>query len=396
MRTITNVDELGWLFAQVQLAHRQEIGRQEFTVRWSGSLQPPADGVYTLSICPLALNFRSGQTFRDQTTKIFVADQPILDSTENGWTYAAHGVTLAAAQRTPLRIELSFACSSSGVVDALPAVALLYWEAPGMAKQLVPSAALVTPDGSQQGLQGEYVLPSGPSPVSVTRVDAQLNFIWYHQCFVVSPLADVRSQLADQLYAVASDASTLARWEAEPGTNPEHWQVHWALLESLDVTRHKNWAQLLVAHPALLQDCANWAAASVYSRCRFGAPDEALQVVGLWAQLHSDESPVLAVDFYLANRRVYRELSRQMVSQYPAHLDRFDQDYLILPDGQCALGVAYTLAYGYWVGGRIEQWVDRLEARLADEQLTGDRRVNWLLARARPKRFGGARPTSTG
>ena len=183
-----------------------------------------------------------------------------------------------------------------------------------MAKQLVPSAVLATPDGSQQGLQGEYVLPSGPNPVTVTRVDAQLNFIWYNQCFVVSPLADVRTQLADQLYAVASDASTLARWEAEPGTNPEHWQVHWALLESLDVTRHKNWAQLLVAHPALLQDCANWAAASVYSRCRFGAPDEALQVVGLWAQLHSDESPVLAVDFYLANRRVYRELSRQMVS----------------------------------------------------------------------------------
>ena len=271
-RTITNVDELGWLCAQVQLAHRQEIGRQEFTVRWSGSLQPPADGVYTLSICPLALNFRSGQTFRDQTTKIFVADQLILDSTENGWTYAAHGVTLAAAQRTPLRIELSFACSSSGVVDALPAVALLYWEASGMAKQLVPSAALATPDGSQQGLQGEYVVQTGPSPVSVTRVDAQLNFIWYHQCFVVSPLADVRSPLADQLYAVASDASTLARWEHEPGTNPEHWQVHWALLESLDVTRHKNWAQLLVAHPALLQDCANWAAANVYSRCRFGTP----------------------------------------------------------------------------------------------------------------------------
>ena len=79
-----------------------------------------------------------------------------------------------------------------------------------------------------------------------------------------------------------------------------------------------------------------------------------------------------------------------MVSQYPAHLDRFDQDYLILPDGQCVLGVAYTLAYGYWVGGRIEQWVDRLEARLADEQLTGDRRVNWLLSR--PSRGDSAEP----
>ena len=85
-----------------------------------------------------------------------------------------------------------------------------------------------------------------------------------------------------------------------------------------------------------------------------------MQVIGLWAQLHSDEPPVLAVDFYLANRRVYRELSRQMVSQYPAHLDRFDQDYLVLPDGRCSLPVAYTLAYGSWVAGRMEQWVDRL------------------------------------
>ena len=130
--TIASVDQLGWLFAQVQLAHRKEMGRQAFTVRWSGSIQPPADGAYTLSICPLALNFRSGQTFRDQTTKIFVADRPVLDSAENGWTYAARPVTLAAGRRgAPLRIEFSFACSSSGVVDAFPAVALLYWEVAG-------------------------------------------------------------------------------------------------------------------------------------------------------------------------------------------------------------------------------------------------------------------------
>ena len=113
----------------------------------------------------------------------------------------------------------------------------------------------MTPDGSQPGLQGAYVVQTGPSPVSMTRVDAQLNFVWYHQCFVVSPLADVRSQLADRLYAVASDPSTLARWEHEPGTNPEQWQAHWACWESLDVARHKSWAQF-VAHPALLKNCA--------------------------------------------------------------------------------------------------------------------------------------------
>ena len=272
VRTITNVDQLGWLFAQVQLAHRQEIGRQEFTVRWSGSIQGPADGVYTLSICPLALNFRSGQTFRDQTTKIFVADQPILDSTENGWTYAAHGVTLAASQRTPLRIELSFACSSRGVVDALPAVALLYWEAPGMAKQLVPSAVLATPDGSQPGLQGEYVLPTRPEP---GERDPRGRAAELH---LVPP---VLRGLATGRRAIAIGGPVVCRGQRREhagalGSRTRHEPR--ALAGPLGAARiaRRDTSQKLGAvaraHPALLEDCANWAAASVYSRCRFGAP----------------------------------------------------------------------------------------------------------------------------
>ncbi len=237
MRTLANVDQLGWLFAQVQLAHRQDTGRQAFTVRWTGTLQPPVDGACTLSICPLRLNFRSGQTFREESTKIFVAEQPVLDSARAGGTFRADPVTLTAGQRVPLRVELSFACSSAGVIGDLPAVALLYWEAPGLARQLVPHAALATPDGRQPGLQGDYALQVGENQMTTTRVDSQLNFVWYHQCFVVSPLAELRAQLAEQLYAVASDPSTLARWESEPGTNPARWQAHWAVLESLTVAR---------------------------------------------------------------------------------------------------------------------------------------------------------------
>ena len=193
VRTLANVDQLGWLFAQVQLAHRQDTGRQAFTVRWTGTLQPPVDGACTLSICPLRLNFRSGQTFREESTKIFVAEQPVLDSARDGGTFRADPVTLTAGQRVPLRVELSFACSSAGVIGDLPAVALLYWEAPGLARQLVPSAALATPDGRQPGLQGDYALQVGENQVTTTRVDPQLNFVWYHQCFVVSPLAELRN-----------------------------------------------------------------------------------------------------------------------------------------------------------------------------------------------------------
>lgn len=52
VRTLEDVDQLGWLFAQVQSVERQEVAPQEFSVRWTGSVRPPADGTYTFSICP--------------------------------------------------------------------------------------------------------------------------------------------------------------------------------------------------------------------------------------------------------------------------------------------------------------------------------------------------------
>lgn len=382
VRTLENVDQLGWLFSQLEAVDRHEIGPQEFSVRWTGLVRAPADGTYTFSICPLDLNYAHGGTLRAQTMAIWVGAQQMLDSTANGWTYEATPVALSGTAPTPLRVELTYACTSAGVIDDRPAVAMLSWEGPGLAKQLVPSAALTTPDGSQQGLQGEYVLQAQGAETRVTRVDPQVNFIWFHQCFVASARDELRRRLAAQFYAVARSASTLAAWEQNAQANPERWQAHWAFLEALDVARQKEWTGVLLAHPALIIDCPNWAIANLYSRCRIGAPDESVQVVGLWAQAHADEGPVLDVDYYAANRGVYRELARKLGSQYAPHLQALEQEYLVLADGRCALPVAYICAYGYWDQGRIGEWVTQLDARLADDQLTGDRRVNWLLARA--------------
>ncbi|MHB9081935.1 MAG: PA14 domain-containing protein [Pirellulaceae bacterium] len=382
LRTIENVDQLGWLFAQVQAVERQEVAPQEFSVLWTGAVRAPADGTYTFSICPLDLNYEHAGTFRKQITKIWIAEQQILDSSRNGFTYQANPVMLSPAAAAPIRVELSYTCSSNGVIDDRPAVALLMWEASGMNKQLVPSTALSPPDGNGQGLQGEYLIKTGPQEATATRVDPQLNFVWYHQCFVLSPHDALRSRLADQLFAVASSADNLARWENNTNTNPERWQANWAFLESLPVSRHKQWAQLLAAHPALLEECASWMVANVYSRCRIGAPEEALHVLGLWAQSHCDETPALAADFYAADREVYRGLAEKLVWQYLPHLEALEQAYLQLSDGRCSLPVAYTLSYSYWTQGRIGEWIDKLDARLSDEQLSGDRRVNWLLARA--------------
>lgn len=382
VRTLENVDQLGWLFSQVQHVDRKEIGEQRFSVQWTGLVLAPANGAYTFSISPLDLNYNHGGSFRDQKVVVWLGDKQILDSSANGYTYQAEPVTLTAGTPVPLRVELTYACTSQGVIDDRPAIAQLFWEGPGLKKQLVPSTALRTPDGSQNGLQGVYQLAGGGQEVNVTRIDPRIAFTWIHQNFVLSSHDALRQQLAAQLQTVASSGATLGRWEQDAASNPERWQAHWAFLESLDVDQQPRWVQTLLAHPALLDDCAPYAIANLYSRCRVGAPDESLQAVGRWAQAHAAEAAILRADFYDVNRGVYRELSRKITWQYRPHLELLERDYLILPDGRCALPVAYVLSYAYRDLGRMPQWIEKLEAQLADPQCEGDKRVNWLLARA--------------
>ena len=220
VRTIENVDQLGWLFSQVQHVDRKEIGEQRFSVQWTGLVLAPANGAYTFSISPLDLNYNHGGSFRDQKVVVWLGDKQILDSAANGYTYQAEPVTLAAGTPVPLRVELTYACTSQGVIDDRPAIAQLFWEGPGLKKQLVPSTALRTPDGSQNGLQGVYQLAGGGQEVNVTRIDPRIAFTWIHQNFVLSSHDALRQQLAAQLQAVAGSGATLGRWEQDAAEQP--------------------------------------------------------------------------------------------------------------------------------------------------------------------------------
>ena len=101
---------------------------------------------------------------------------------------------------------------------------------------------------------------------------------------------------------------------------------------------------VLLAHPALVADCPPWRSRTCTVAAASVRADQSVEVVGLWAQAHADEAPVLDVDYYQANRGVYRELARKMGSQYPPHLEALEQAYLVLADGRCALPVAYSSA----------------------------------------------------
>lgn len=393
IRSLADVDAAGWLFQQVHIIDREETAAREFSVRWTGAVQAPADGEYTFSICPINLNFEHFDMFRRQTTAVWIDNQKILDSTKDGWTFKGDPVSLKAGQKTPIRVELSYNCSSREVFEERPAVAMLMWEASGMQRRVVPASALSPGEGEGNGLQAEYRLVENGQPRAVTRIDPQINYIWYHGSYVVPTHAELRSRLAGELWAYLVDPATLAAWETEGKARQSDWMgAWWAFLESLSTARQKEWVEQLLAHPALVEQCPARTAANLYRRCRIGAPDEAITLLSQWARSHPDAESVFAAEYYKTNRDLFRDLSGRIVWDYPPHLEALETRSLELPDGRCCLPVAYTLAYGYWVQGRIRAWIDKLEARLNDETLTGDRRVNWLLARAQAEEIRRSQP----
>lgn len=382
VRTLADPPQIGWLLGEVEAAEQSDTAPRAITVRWTGTLRAPADGQYVLSLSPVQLNYEQGQTYRRQTVAIWVGGQQVLDSAAAGGTSRAAAVRLTGATPVPLRVELTYTCSHPAVLAERPVVALLLWEGPGLAQRVVPAAALATGDG-QPGLVGEYTVRGPAGAESLQRVDPQLNFLWSSTSAVRDGTDALASQLATQLCALATTPSTLAAWESAGAAQSDTWVGgSREFLTALTAAQRTAWIETLRAHPALLADCSRTAAAELYQQGRLGAPHAALQLWGTWAQAHADELPTLAVDFDAANRQPYRRLASALVWECPAHLSALEEDYLTLADGQCCLPAAYALAYAYWAQGQITAWSEKLDARLADEQLAGDARVGWLLARA--------------
>jgi len=383
VRTIDDVDQLAWLTEQVALVDRVDTAPTQFTATWTGTIQAPAAGDYTFSICPLRLDFKLYARYRTQTTVLWVDGRKVLDTAADGAAWRTAPITLRASHKMPIRIELSYACSDAAAFATRPAVALLRWERAGMTRQLVPTSALAVPDGSSAGLEAKYVLGTGANQRTVNRIDGELNFTWAHGSRIDPSHGQLRHELAAQTLAVATSTATLAQWEQDHGAAASDWPgANWAVLEALDPPQRKAWAATLVAHPVLLADCTRAAAIELYTMCRFGTLDGALAIFGRWAQAHADQLPVLDANFYRANRQPYRHMARMILWQYAPHRQQLEENYLTLADGSCALPVAYTLAYATWNQGQITRWIGTLDARLAGDQLSGNVRAAWLLARA--------------
>jgi hypothetical protein len=75
-------------------------------------------------------------------------------------------------------------------------------------------------------------------------------------------------------------------------------------------------------------------------------------------------------------------MGRFMQGPYAGDIEELCDDYLEHEDGECNLAVAYAAAYASRIHGSADQFQARLNERIEDQSVTGDKLTTWLLARA--------------
>jgi hypothetical protein len=379
LESLTNLDDALWL---TQWMLPRGIASSKFSVRWTGTITAPAEGAYTFSTTPINVNVREESFQMQQAMAVWVGDQQVLDATAKKWASQGTPVTLKAGTPTPIRVEYSFE-SFGQRFDSQPAIALLFWEGPGLSQALVPSDVLTTAAG-EKGLKAEYRLVVGDEKQEqvVAQLEPNIDHFWVPKDPIVPEDAALRRRLGARLGTLLLDPAYLER--CAKGERELVWQE----VRLLDSAGRRALFQTLMTRPALLVRLPRNTIGKLTAFCRAAAREEVLDVAGGFAQAHPYLEPAFALK---PDQYGFQGLAK-LILQDLEQLPRLEERYLVLPDGQCSLTMACTLLYVYWGEGRVDEWIAKLDARLADPSTTGDKRVNWLIARAQAEEVRGSRP----
>jgi hypothetical protein len=370
-----------------------------FSVQWNGLLNAPQSGDYTFFISPININAGHKWDPVKFRMTVSVAGQMLLESTpdQSGtpfpgyqpgakpqeWTSQSQPVTLTAGQPVALQVTVTAEVNRGLPTSILHA--MLYWQGPGVPKSLVPTSNLTLPNGSGPGLQATYSWRFQGQPQSLTRTDPMIDFAWANSYILLSQDMTVPNQAADEMWQAMTSANFVATLVGPPvSLHPFFFKDPDDVSTGLTTARREGFLALLLKNPTLLDVLdAKWAVRS-YEDFRLGTPGPALDVFGTWAARHADMTCEIANEsaFDGDNRAALSDMASHTTLQLPEQAGRLQNEFLQLPDGRCALPVAYTLSYSYLGRRKMADWIAFLDAKLADPTLVGDVRVNWLLARA--------------
>ena len=411
-----NLSQLNWC-----TRHLTSFTWQMRSVRvvWEGMLAAPRTGDYIFSVSPFDINYEQPGEYNHQSMKVLLGGEVAVDAKLGAWNHVGNSITLSEGQQVPLRVEFEFEISVDGTrtsghpfqVDRSPC-AMLFWKGPGIKEAIVPASVFSQPEGVKPGLLTTYKIRyrgggraskkvAKPSEITRKCVEANIDHAWVDGRNFICVSPETQQRLCDEICQRTmapqywDDCNALAvsppEKPAKESSVKERERRQHRLLKYtntsalLSSSQRAEFLATLLNYPALIEKMSMAKAYAVYTRYWYGAPDEAIALLGTWMQLHPDARAQLSgtsKGFYRNNRWKYRQITIPTVMQYPEHFQVLLEEYLEMPDGGCCLPAAYSLGYGHLVQDRMSEWIELLDAKLADESLSGDRRVNWLLARA--------------
>ncbi|WP_339910565.1 PA14 domain-containing protein [Symmachiella dynata] len=370
-------------YARLAIRDAQSVDGS-FSVRWEGLLTAPQTGQYKFFIGPVNTSHVFANYSVAQTMKVSVNGQEVLSATPEQWTSVSAAVQLTAGQPAPIQVDLSV---TSTELPYYAAHALLAWEGPGIAKTIIPADRFTLPGGGESGLQATWTLDGEANPI--VRVDDNVDFAWTSGDITVAGDTTIKEDLLARSWEKQTSAEFLDSLIGADGKAKLHsWTIDPRLSsQNLSSSQRQQFLEILLSRPALLDALPTRRAVNLYRAYRMGAAETALDVFGQWAVRNAGLECAMLDEEHLSNfdwtnREACHDMAVAVTQELPAHADRLQEEFLELPDGSCCLPVAYTLGYSYLGRDKLDEWTDLLDAKLAEETLTGDKRVNWLIARA--------------
>ncbi|WP_010583122.1 PA14 domain-containing protein [Schlesneria paludicola] len=384
-----SIDLVRMIFSDAQLVN------SSFDVEWEGSITTQVTGAHQFLISPINVNTGVTQFPVKFSMTVSIGGQVIIDSSPtkekspivwfdpSEWISRSNVVSLTAGQAVPLRVT-----AKVDSLKALPSAtlhAMLFWKAPGKQREeIVAPANLTLPDGSGQGLKATYRWNTNGQPQTLTRTDPNIDFAWTNRPILLAKDSTIGNQSANTVWRALTANSFVAEMIGPPT------KLHPFLKEPDDsaagmtTSRRSEFLDILLKNPALLDPMDTKRAVRFYEPFRVGVPDKALDAFGTWAIRNPDLIPDFSTDrvFNGDQRYAFSRMAIFVTQQLPGQAELLQANYLQLADGRCSLPVAYTLAHSYLGRKKYSEWLGILDAKLADKAVTGDARVNWLLARA--------------
>ena len=377
-----------------------KVVNNSFSVEWLGKLSAPRTGDYTFFISPIninagyhtePLNFSMNVSLAEQ--QVITASPPngadlglasyVTRSTPSTWASQSSPVPLTAGVPVAIRVQVNIDAPAGLPTAALHA--MLFWQGPGIAKSLVPVSAFSQPQTGTPGLQASYGWTTKGRQQSMTRTDPAIDFAWTNSPLLLAQDPTIANQSADAMWQLMTATDFITSYISVAPV-----RLHPFLRDPDDASsglstgRRGAFLDLLLQNPALLDAANAKDIVRFFQAFRLGTPDKALNVFGAWAARNADlpseisDDPVFEGDM----RRSFAWLAILTTQQLPSQAGRLQAKFLQLPDGRCALPVAYTLAFSYLGRHKMSDWIGVLDGKLADPAVGGELRVNWLIARA--------------